>query len=216
MTLTPGTKLARYEIRSQLGAGGMGEVYRARDTEIGRDVAVKVLPSAFSADPNRLQRFQQEACAAGALNHPNILSIYDVGKHIGSPYLVSELLAGETLHKRIAGASLGQRRAIDYALQISNGLAAAHEKGIIHRDLKPDNIFITNDGRVKILEVGLAKLTQLDTEQAQTDIRGRRQATCGHASCPTAGIFCFWRRAHKERTLISTPAAWIHKSESSS
>src|SRR5215475_11154042 len=113
MPLTPGTKLARYEIRSQLGAGGMGEVYRARDTEIGRDVALKVLPSAFSADPDRLQRFQQEACGAGALNHPNILSIYDVGKHNGSPYLVSELLEGETLHRRIAGASLVQRRAID-------------------------------------------------------------------------------------------------------
>jgi Tol biopolymer transport system component len=177
MALTPGTKLARYEIRSQLGAGGMGEVYRARDTEIGRDVAVKVLPSAFSADPDRLQRFQQEACAAGALNHPNILSIYDVGKHNGSPYLVSELLEGKTLHKRIAGASLGQRRAIDYALQISNGLSAAHEKGIIHRDLKPDNIFITNDSRVKILDFGLAKLTQLDTEQAQTDIPTRRVDT---------------------------------------
>jgi len=187
MRLTPGTKLARYEIRSQLGAGGMGEVYRARDTEIGRDVAVKVLPSAFSADPDRLQRFQQEACAAGALNHPNILSIYDVGKHNGSPYLVSELLEGETLHKRIAGVSLGQKRAIDYASQIANGLAAAHEKGIIHRDLKPDNIFITNDGRVKILDFGLAKLTQLDTEQAQTDIPTRRVDTDPGVIMGTAG-----------------------------
>jgi serine/threonine protein kinase/Tol biopolymer transport system component len=187
MALTPGTKLARYEIRSQLGAGGMGEVYRARDTEIGREVAVKVLPSAFAEDPDRLQRFQQEACAAGALNHPNILSIYDVGKHNGAPYLVSELLEGETLRKRIAGLSLGQRRALDYALQISNGLAAAHEKGIVHRDLKPDNIFITNDGRVKILDFGLAKLTQRDTEQAQTDIPTRRVDTAPGVIMGTVG-----------------------------
>jgi Tol biopolymer transport system component len=177
MTIVTGTKLGRYEIRSQLGAGGMGEVYRARDTELGRDVAVKVLPPSFSADLDRLHRFQQEACAAGALNHPNILSIYDVGKHDGSPYVVSELLEGETLRKRIAGSPLAQRRAIDYALQIAHGLAAAHEKGIIHRDLKPDNIFITNDGRVKILDFGLAKLIQLDGNQAQTEIPTRRVDT---------------------------------------
>ena len=177
MTIVTGTKLGRYEIRSQLVAGGMGEVYRARDTELGREVAVKVLPSSFSADLDRLHRFQQEACAAGALNHPNILSIYDVGKHDESPYVVSELLEGETLRKRIAGSPLAQRRAIDYALQIAHGLAAAHEKGIIHRDLKPDNIFITNDGRVKILDFGLAKLTQLDGNQAQTEIPTRRVDT---------------------------------------
>ena len=177
MTLDSGTKLGRYEIRSKLGAGGMGEVYVARDVEIGRDVAVKVLPPAFSTDKDRLQRFQQEACAAGALNHPNILSIYDVGKHDGSPYVVSELLEGETLRKRIAGSPLNQRRAIDYALQIAHGLAAAHEKGIIHRDLKPENIFITNDGRVKILDFGLAKLTQLDGDRNQTDIPTRRVDT---------------------------------------
>lgn len=177
MPLTADTRLGRYEIRSKIGEGGMGEVYRARDTDLGRDVAVKVLPSSFSADTGRLQRFQQEACAAGALNHPNILSIYDVGKHDGSPYVVSELLEGETLRQRIGGAALGQRRAIDYALQIANGLAAAHEKGIIHRDLKPDNIFITNDGRVKILDFGLAKLTQLDGNQVQTDVPTRRVNT---------------------------------------
>ena len=155
----------------------MGEVYLARDMEIGRDVAVKVLPSTFSDDRDRLQRFQQEACAAGALNHPNILSIYDVGKHNGSPYVVSELLEGDTLRKRIGGTPLAQRRAIDYALQIANGLAAAHEKGIVHRDLKPDNIFVTNDGRVKILDFGLAKLTQKDGNQSQTDIPTRRVDT---------------------------------------
>jgi Tol biopolymer transport system component len=177
MTIDAGTRLGRYEIRSQLGAGGMGEVYRARDIEIGRDVAVKVLPSTFSAEQDRLKRFQQEACAAGALNHPNILSIYDVGKHDGSPYVVSELLEGETLRKRIAGTPLAQRRAIDYASQIANGLAAAHEKGIIHRDLKPDNIFVTNDGRLKILDFGLAKLTQLDGQQSQTEVPTRRVDT---------------------------------------
>jgi Tol biopolymer transport system component len=177
MSVAAGTKLGRYEIRSQLGAGGMGEVYLARDMDIGRDVAVKVLPSTLSTDKDRLHRFQQEACAAGALNHPNILSIYDVGKHDGSPYVVSELLEGETLRKRIGGTPLAQRRAIDYALQIAHGLAAAHEKGIIHRDLKPDNIFITNDGRVKILDFGLAKLTQLDGYQSQTEIPTRRVDT---------------------------------------
>jgi serine/threonine protein kinase len=177
MTIAAGTKLGRYEIRSQLGAGGMGEVYLARDLEIGRDVAVKVLPSTFSSDQDRLKRFQQEACAAGALNHPNILSIYDVGKHDGSPYVVSELLEGETLRKRISDTQLAQRRVMDYALQLANGLAAAHEKGIIHRDLKPDNVFITNDGRVKILDFGLAKLTQLDGNRSQTEIPTRRVDT---------------------------------------
>jgi serine/threonine protein kinase len=177
VTLATGTKLGRYEIRSKVGEGGMGEVYLARDLEIGRDVAIKVLPSTFSQDKDRLRRFQQEACAAGALNHPNILSIYDVGKNDGSPYVVSELLEGETLRRRIAGTPMTQRRAIDYALQIANGLAAAHEKGIIHRDLKPDNIFVTNDGRVKILDFGLAKLTQPDGNQSQTEIPTRRVDT---------------------------------------
>src|SRR5881409_3949636 len=160
MALNAGTRLGPYEILSPLGAGGMGEVYRARDTRLGRDVAVKVLPSSFSDDEQRLHRFEQEACAAGALNHPNILAIHDVGKHDGSPYVVSELLEGETLRERMAGAAPPRRKAIDYALGIAHGLAAAHEKGIVHRDLKPENIFITEDGRVKILDFGLAKLMQ--------------------------------------------------------
>jgi eukaryotic-like serine/threonine-protein kinase len=176
MTLTAGTKLGRYEIRSQIGAGGMGEVYRARDTQLGRDVAVKVLPSNYSFDQDRLRRFEQEARAASGLNHPNILVVHDIADHDGAPYVVSELLEGETLNQRIAGSPLSQRRAIDYALQLAHGLAAAHEKGIIHRDLKPDNIFITNDGRVKILDFGLAKLTQLDN-QSQTDVPTRRVDT---------------------------------------
>src|SRR5678816_3316272 len=178
MTLTGGTKLGRYEIRSQIGEGGMGEVYLARDTQLGRDVAVKVLPSTYSDDQERLHRFEQEACAASALNHPNILSIYDVGAHDGSPYVVSELLQGQTLRQRISGTTLAQKRAIDYALQIAHGLAAAHEKGIVHRDLKPDNLFITNDGRVKILDFGLAKLTGAgNTELSQTSIPTRRVDT---------------------------------------
>jgi serine/threonine protein kinase/Tol biopolymer transport system component len=155
----------------------MGEVYQGRDTQLGRDVAVKVLPTTVSTDPDRLRRFEQEACAASALNHPNILVVHDIGAHDGTTYVVSELLEGETLRKRIAGTPLAQRRAIDYALQIANGLAAAHEKGIIHRDLKPDNIFITNDGRVKILDFGLAKLTQLDGDQVRTDVPTRRVDT---------------------------------------
>jgi Tol biopolymer transport system component len=177
VTLSQGIRLGRYEIRSALGAGGMGEVYCARDTQLGRDVAVKVLPSSFSTDVDRLHRFHQEASAASALNHPNILIVHDIGAHDGSPYVVSELLEGETLRKRIGGTPLAQRRVIDYALQIAHGLAAAHEKGIVHRDLKPDNIFITNDGRVKILDFGLAKLTQAEVNQAQTDIPTRRVDT---------------------------------------
>src|SRR6266571_8614549 len=155
MSLVTGTRLGRYEIRAQIGEGGMGEVYRARDTQLGRDVAVKVLPSTYSFDEQRLSRFEQEASAASALNHPNILIVHDIGSHDGSPYVVSELLEGETLRTRISGAPLAKRREIKYDHEIANGLAAAHEKGIVHRDLKPDNIFITKDGRVKILDFGL-------------------------------------------------------------
>jgi Tol biopolymer transport system component len=140
----------------------MGEVYRARDPRLGRDVAIKVLPAAFSADPERLHRFEQEARAAAALNHPNILAVYDIGQHDGAPYIVSELLEGETLRERLSGGALPVRKAVEYAVQIAHGLAAAHEKGITHRDLKPENVFVTSDGRVKILDFGLAKLTQAE------------------------------------------------------
>jgi serine/threonine protein kinase len=160
MPLTSGARLGPYEILAPLGAGGMGEVYRARDTRLKREVALKVLPSHYSADVDRLKRFEQEAESASALNHPNILAIYDIGMQDGSPYIVSELLEGETLRGRLAGGALTPRRAVGHALQIAQGLAAAHEKGIVHRDLKPENVFVTNDGRVKILDFGLAKLTQ--------------------------------------------------------
>jgi serine/threonine protein kinase/Tol biopolymer transport system component len=155
----------------------MGEVYRAHDEKLNRDVAIKVLPVSFSQDEGRLRRFEQEAKAAGALNHPNILAVYDVGAHDGMPYVVSELLEGETLRWRLTGSPLAPRQVIDYALQIVHGLAAAHEKEIIHRDLKPENIFITNDGRVKILDFGLAKLVQADGGEGQTDISTRRVDT---------------------------------------
>ncbi len=141
----------------------MGEVYRAHDSRLDRTVAVKVLPASFSADHDRMQRFAQEARAAAALNHPNILSIFDIGDQQGSLYVVSELLEGETLRERLRSGALPVRKAIDYALQVARGLAAAHEKGIVHRDLKPENLFVTNDGRVKILDFGLAKLIQPET-----------------------------------------------------
>jgi eukaryotic-like serine/threonine-protein kinase len=162
MALVNGTRLGPYEIQAAIGAGGMGEVYRARDTRLGRDVAVKVLPAIFSADADRLRRFEQEARTAGALNHPNILVIYDIGTHEGAPYLVSELLEGGTLREAMRGGLLPLRKALDVAKQTANGVAAAYEKGIVHRDLKPENIFVTHDGRVKILDFGLAKLTEGD------------------------------------------------------
>jgi serine/threonine protein kinase/Tol biopolymer transport system component len=159
MPLFSGTRLGPYEVLSLLGAGGMGEVYRARDSQLARDVAIKVLAN-LTADPERLHRFEQEARAAAALNHPNILAVYQLGTHDGAPYLVSELLEGETLREQIKRSRLPLRRTIDYGAQFARGLAAAHEKGIVHRDLKPENLFVSRDGRVKILDFGLAKLTQ--------------------------------------------------------
>src|SRR5216683_1122150 len=158
MPLTSGTKIGPYEIQSPLGAGGMGEVYRARDTRLGRDVAIKVLPEALAQDADRLRRFEQEARMIAALSHPNILGIHDIGTHDGAPFLVSELLEGQTLREKLEAGSLPVQRAIEYALGIAQGLAAAHEKGIVHRDLKPENVFLTRDGRVKNLDFGIAKL----------------------------------------------------------
>jgi eukaryotic-like serine/threonine-protein kinase len=160
MTLPAGSRLGPYEIVAPIGAGGMGEVYRARDPRLGRDVAIKVLPASFSSDADRLKRFEQEARAAGVLNHPNVTIVYDIGSMDGAPYVVQELLEGDTLRSELAFGRFSPRKAIDCAIQIAQGLAAAHEKGIVHRDLKPENVFVTKDGRVKILDFGLAKLTQ--------------------------------------------------------
>jgi Tol biopolymer transport system component len=164
MTLAIGTHIGPYEIVGWLGAGGMGEVYRARDPRLARDVAIKLIAQTFSSDANRVSRFEQEARAAGQLNHPNILAMYDVGVHAGTAYIVSELLEGESLRSRLQGGALSARKAVDYARQIAEGLAAAHEKGIVHRDLKPDNLFIVGEGRIKILDFGLAKLVQSKDE----------------------------------------------------
>src|SRR5260370_29069870 len=160
MTLAAGTKLGAYEILSVLGAGGMGEVYRARDTGLGRDVALKILRPGTVHDADRRRRFREEAQADAALNHPNIMAIYFVGEQDGTPYIVSELLEGESLRESLRVGALPARKSMDFALQVAAGLAAAHEKGIIHRDLKPENIFITKEGRAKILDFGLAKLTR--------------------------------------------------------
>jgi len=153
-----GTKLGPYEILEKIGAGGMGEVYRARDTRLGRDVAVKVLPGGLTADPNRLRRFEQEARAASALNHPNILTVHDVGTQATTPYLVAELLDGQSLRDALREGPLSIPKALGFGVQIARGLAAAHEQGIVHRDLKPENLFVTTDGRLKILDFGLARL----------------------------------------------------------
>jgi serine/threonine protein kinase len=167
MGLTSGTKLGPYEIQSPLGTGGMGEVYRAIDTRLGRTVAIKILPESFAKDADRLQRFEHEARLLSALNHPNLLTIFDVGSQDGVEYLVSEFLEGQTLRECLNHGALQQRRAIDYAMQIANGLSAAHHKSIVHRDLKPENVFITRDERVKILDFGLAKQTHVTEATAE-------------------------------------------------
>ena len=221
MALASGTKLGPYEIQSLIGAGGMGEVYRARDTRLQRDVAIKILPSSFTHDADRLRRFEQEARAVAALNHPNLLTVFDVGTApLGSvsagsgsgagnaatnaaantaanttpntepngaasagtiaaatsPFIVSELLEGATLRERLASGPLRERKAVEYAVQIARGLAAAHERGIVHRDLKPENVFVTNDGRVKILDFGLAKLTQMSSADPDATMPSGTQA----------------------------------------
>jgi Tol biopolymer transport system component len=184
--LSSGTKLGHYEIQSLLGAGGMGEVYRGHDPRLGRDVAVKVLPQLFSEDSERLRRFEQEGRAAAALNHPNILAIYDVGTtKEGIPYVVSELLDGETLRQCLRRGPLPMRRAVDLALQMAKGLAAAHDRGIIHRDLKPENLFLTKDGRLKILDFGLAKL--VDSQAASPNARTLTRDTTAGMMMGTVG-----------------------------
>ncbi len=172
MTLPPGTKLGPFEIQSPLGAGGMGEVYRARDTRLGRDVAIKVLPESFARDADRLRRFEQEARAIAALNHPNILAVHDIGDQDGIRYIVTELLEGRTLREQLNEGALPVRKALDTARQIADGLAAAHGRGIVHRDLKPENVFCTKDGRVKILDFGLAKQALAQGMHADATMNG--------------------------------------------
>ena len=196
MTIAPGTFLGSYEILALLGAGGMGEVWSARDTRIGREVAIKVLPAAMTGDEDRLRRFEQEARAAGGLNHPNLVTIHEFGSHGTAPFIVMELLEGQTLRDLVRSSHDGKgtprlsiRKVIDYATQIATGLAAAHDKGIVHRDLKPENIFVTSDGRVKILDFGLAKLaapadvegTEARTEKKNTS-PGTVMGTAGYMS----------------------------------
>ena len=176
MSIEIGTIIGHYEIVGWLGAGGMGVVYRARDPRLGRDVAIKLIPETFAVDGNRLQRFEQEARAAGKLNHPNILSVYDIGVHAGAPYIVSELLEGESLRSRLHSGPLPSRKAIEYARQIAEGLAAAHERNIVHRDVKPDNLFITKDGRIKILDFGIAKLTRPGDDAQHTGLLTETEA----------------------------------------
>ncbi len=166
MPLESGTRLDAYEILAPLGAGGMGEVYRARDAVLKRDVAIKVLPAYWSREPERLRRFEQEAQATAALNHPNIVSIFHVGQYEGSPYIVTELLQGETLRERIRRGPMRHPEVLDVGAELARGLAAAHDAGIVHRDLKPDNVWVTKDGRVKILDFGLAKLDPSKTASA--------------------------------------------------
>jgi serine/threonine protein kinase len=187
MPLVSGAKLGPYEIISPLGAGGMGEVYRARDPRLGREVAVKVLSTAFHCDLQKLRRFEQEARAAGALNHPNILVVYDIGEHDEAPYLVTELLEGATLRERLLVGAMPPRKAVEYAVQIVRGLAAAHDKGIVHRDLKPENIFICGDGRAKILDFGLAKLAEADPEDLTAVTLDRGFHTAAGVVLGTAG-----------------------------
>ena len=157
-----GTRLGHFEIVAAIGAGGMGEVYRARDTRLGRDVAVKVLPSALATDPAALARFEREARAVAAINHPNILALHDIGTDNGIAHAVMELLEGETLKKRLESGPPPPRKALEWAVQLALGLAAAHDRGIVHRDLKPENVFLTRDGRIKILDFGVARRDRVD------------------------------------------------------
>jgi eukaryotic-like serine/threonine-protein kinase len=169
MVLSAGTRLGSYEVLAPLGDGGMGEVYRARNARLGREVAIKVLPGDVANDLDALARFEREARAVAALSHPNILSIFDFGREAGISFAVTELLEGETLRPRLAAGPLPARKATDYAAQIAEGLGAAHEKGIVHRDLKPENLFVTRSGYVKILDFGLARRTA-EPAGEQTDV----------------------------------------------
>ncbi|HKZ32822.1 MAG TPA: serine/threonine-protein kinase [Vicinamibacteria bacterium] len=187
MPIGPETRFGPHEILGSVGAGGMGEVYRASAPRLGREVAVKVLPPQFAGDPDRLRRFDLEARAAGGLNHPKVLGILDVGSENGHPYVVSELLEGETLRQRLRVAPLTPKKAMEVAVQIAHGLAAAHDKGIVHRDLKPENLFVTREGRVKILDFGLAKLTREGSPDDEATLASGDTPAAGDAAATEAG-----------------------------
>jgi eukaryotic-like serine/threonine-protein kinase len=233
LSLKPGMRIGDYQVIQLIGSGGMGEVYLARDVRLARDVAIKVLASFVTSDPERLRRFEREARAAAALNHPNILAVYQMGVYEGIPYLVSELLEGSTLHERIKRGSLPSRSAIEYAVQIARGLAAAHGKGIVHRDLKPANLFLTKDGNVKILDFGLAKPTHAagrsDNDNEPASQAGVVMGTVGYMSPEQArgqevdhrtDFFAFGtilyemltgRRAFQKPTAAETMTAILHE-----
>ena len=183
MTLSQGDRLGRYEVLGPIGAGGMGEVWRALDTELDRQVAIKILPESFADDPNRLERFQREAKALAALSHPNLLDIYDVGSTNGLQYAVTELLEGDTLRERITPTGLPWQKVTKIGGAVADGLAAAHGRGIIHRDLKPENLFLTADGRVKILDFGLASMDddlEVDVDSPTVTEAGAVLGTAGY------------------------------------
>jgi eukaryotic-like serine/threonine-protein kinase len=177
----PREQLGPYELVAPLGAGGMGEVFRARDHRLGREVAVKVLAPGASADPERLKRFEAEARAASALNHPNIVAVYDAGREGAEPFIVTELLEGQTLRERLAAGPVPPRKALELGVQLARGLAAAHERGITHRDLKPENVFVTRDGQVKILDFGLAHVRHADRDEKQSGTLTNSGAVLGTA-----------------------------------
>jgi len=182
VTLAAGTKLGPYEILGQIGAGGMGEVYRAKDPRLGREVAIKVLPAAFSQDADRLARFEQEARSASALNHPNIVTIHEIGKSNGSSYIAMELVDGPSVRELLAEGPVSTKKLLDVSVQIAEALAKAHGAGIVHRDLKPENVIVSKDGYVKLLDFGLAKLFVAPQEQitgAPTAIQSARMRNSG-------------------------------------
>ncbi|MEO8361493.1 MAG: serine/threonine-protein kinase [Vicinamibacteria bacterium] len=179
MTLHADAKIGPYKVIDSIGCGGMGEVFRARDLRLSRDVAIKVLRAEVSRDPDLVRRFEQEAKAVGALNHPNILTVFDTGESEGMPYIVSELLVGATLRERLQAGPLDPRKAVDYATQIARGLSAAHERGIVHRDLKPENLFVTKSGVIKILDFGIAKLTHPEEQHADSEVETAAHTTPG-------------------------------------
>ena len=187
-----------YTVESEIGRGGMGVVYSARDLKLKRRVAIKVLPRSVANDAERLQRFEQEARVVASLNHPNILAVHDIGSHEGSPYLVSEMLEGETLRERLQSGALAARKVIDYSVQAAHGLAAAHDKGIVHRDLKPANVMVNEDGLVKILDFGLAKLSPATAPMAVSASPARPRAICS-AARPSS----FWA-PHRPASFIPT------------